>query len=539
MIARKSFLIVISTLILHLVGWVEFIIIVKLWGGFSPGALGIIGFTLSFLAIFNIVANLGFGDAHVKRVSEGKDLGTCIGTFAAIKISLTILMVTIAFITIFIFKNVTHEKFLDSTTEFIIFIFLIRNIISQLTIIPISTFTAKKEIVKRSTPFIVASLITLPFIFLVVTAGVTSANIPPAFVWPNFLQPLQQLIADHAVESLASTYLISTSASFLVAMWFFRKYPLKRPSWTLFKSYFSFALPMMLLPIVSNISGNVDKILIGYFWSPVEVGYYFTMLGVLGIVMVFSTALGVVLFPTISEYRSNKNFNQIKQITRLAERYISMITIPLVIGLIILAKPFISIILTDVFLPAATVFVVLAIYIFLISFNSPYDSLITGMDKPSILAKIGVVTCIISITLNYLFIPKNGLLSTFGINGPTGAAVAVLISAIIGFFLLRIAAKKLTGIKILQSHTPRQIIAGIIMGGVLYLLAFRTSFFQVIQWYHLFLFVGIGTVTYLGLLFVLKEFNKNDFYFFIDLLHPKKMLKYVSSELKEKPKKPD
>ena len=53
------------------------------------------------------------------------------------------------------------------------------------------------------------------------------------------------------------------------------------------------------------------------------------------------------------------------------------------------------------------------------------------------------------------------------------------------------------------------------------------------------MFVGLGLGVYLGILFVLKEFNKKDLNFFLDILHPIKMLKYASSELKEKPKKPN
>jgi O-antigen/teichoic acid export membrane protein len=539
MIARKSFLIIISSLIGQFFNWIEFIIIIKFWGDFAPGALGVIGFTISFLAIFKIIVNLGFVSAHVKRVSEGEDLGTCIGTFAAIKIILTTLMVIIVLIAIFVLKYFTPEKFYDTTTDVIIIILLIRNIISQLYVIPNSTFTSKREIVKQQFPSIIGTLITIPFTILVVSAGISNANISPAFLWPNFLQPLQQFIADHAVESLATTYLISTLVSFLIALWFFRKYPIKRPSWRLFKSYFSFAMPMMIFDIVGKISVNIDKLLIGFFWSTVEVGYYYSMLGVAGIVMIFSRSIGTVLFPTISHHHSNNNYSKIKQLTCLAERYISMITIPLIIGIMVLANPIIRIVLTDSFLPAAPVLFILAIYILLICLDSPYYTLITGMDKPSIVAKIGVFTCVINIVLCYLFIPKNGLLSTFGINGPEGAAVAVTLTLLFEYFLLRIVAKKLTGIKILQSYTIRQIIAGLVMGIILYLLAFHTSFFPIIHWYHLAMFIVLGLLAYFAVLLLLKEFNKNDLYFFLDLLHPKKMLKYISSELKEKPRKPN
>ncbi|MCK5459478.1 MAG: flippase, partial [Thermoplasmatales archaeon] len=86
MIARKSFLIVSSQFFARFLGWIGLFILAKLWGDYAPVALGYIGFAMAFLTLFHLVAKFGFLEAHVKRISEGKDLGTCIGTYAAIKI---------------------------------------------------------------------------------------------------------------------------------------------------------------------------------------------------------------------------------------------------------------------------------------------------------------------------------------------------------------------------------------------------------------------------------------------------------------------
>ena len=89
----------------------------------------------------------------------------------------------------------------------------------------------------------------------------------------------------------------------------------------------------------------------------------------------------------------------------------------------------------------------------------------------------------------------------------------------------------------LQSHTPRHIIAGIVMGLIVYYLAFGTFLIPIIQWYHLLLLTGLSVGIYFGILFVLKEFKKQDLDFFRGILHLKEMLRYVSSEIKDSPKK--
>ncbi len=537
MMARKSVLIVISQFLMQFIGWIGLAVIAKLWGGFAPEVLGVIGFAMSFLAIFNIIADLGFSQAHIKRISEGKDLGTCIGTYIAIKISLLALMVTVVFTSIFIWKTVFQGGFQDATTESTLFVFLLYYIFLNLLSIPINTFTGTREIAKRQIPGIFGRVIKIPLTIIVVLAGVSIVDISPVIDWPQVLQPLQRFIADHAIGSLAMTYVFDMMIVFFVGIWLLRKYPIKKPSWELFKSYFSFALPILLFSVIGVISLNADKIMIGYFWTSVEVGYYFTMQQILEIIIVLYVAVSIVLLPTISQYHSLKNLEKIKITTHLAERYISMIMIPPIVVFIVLVNPVINIMLDSSFLPAASVLITLSIYTFIFSISRPYASLIGGMNRPGISTKIGLLICLINIPLNYLFIPKSGLLSSIGINGPTGAALATVISTLVGFFGLRYAAKKLSGVKLLQTHTPRHIIAGLIMGLFLYYLAFQTLLFPRIHWYHLLMFAGLGLGVYLGILFLLKEFNKQDLHFYLNILHPKEMIKYISSELKNKPKK--
>jgi len=189
--------------------------------------------------------------------------------------------------------------------------------------------------------------------------------------------------------------------------------------------------------------------------------------------------------------------------------------------------------LNSAFLPASSTLIVLTLYALLASLMAPFYSLIIGVNRPGIYAKIGLGISFINIALNILFIPQWGLLSSFGINGPLGAAIAMVLSNAVGFVWIRFSAKKLTGIQLLQTHTPRHIIAGAVMGLLLYLFAFRSAFFYAIHWYHLIFFAGVGLVVYLGILYLLREFTKKDLYFFLDLLHPIEMLRYMKSELKE------
>lgn len=536
MIARKSFLIISTHFFIAFLAWIGVVILAKLWGNFAPSALGVIGFAMSFLSLFQIISDLGFSRAHIKRVSEGKDLGTCIGTYVSIKILLTSVMVLVIFASIYILNNVLHSGFYDATTESVIYVLIFYSIFTSLSKIAITTFTGKREIAKLQTANMFENIVHVPLSILVALSGVNVMGwaISPAVVWPEFLQPIQRFLSDHATGSLAMTYVLGILGTFLVGLWLMRSYPIKKPSRKIAKSYSVFALPIMLSSIITVISTNIDKLTIGFFWTSLEVGYYFTVQRVLAFVTILSTSIATVLFPTISAYHAKKNYKKMIVTTRLAERYISMVMIPPIIFIIVLVVPVIKIMLDEAFVPAASVLSILAIWALIRGMTVPYLNLVSGMDKPGYLAKISVLTCTTNIVLNLLIVPKNGILSSVGINGPTGAAFATVIAFLIPYISYRYISKKLINIPILQSHTIRHIFAGFVMGGMIYLIAYQTPLFPVIRWYILLFFATVGLLIYLAVLFILKEFKKQDMKFFLGILHPQGMFKYIKSELKNK-----
>jgi hypothetical protein len=107
-------------------------------------------------------------------------------------------------------------------------------------------------------------------------------------------------------------------------------------------------------------------------------------------------------------------------------------------------------------------------------------------------------------------------------------------SQLVGFVGLRVAAMRLTGIKLMQTNTPRHIAAGVVIGIVLYYL---NSLVPLVRWYHLIGFALVGVAVYVGVLVIIREFKKRDLKFFLDLARPVELFDYIKSELKEKTKK--
>ena len=121
MIARKSALIITTSILDGVLAYVALFFITKYMG---PLDYGIVGFAMSFVSLFVIFGRMGFEEAHIKKVSEGKDLGTCIGTFLVIKIGLVGLMTLIIAGSILFWKFYMGRGFETSTHELAVYVMI-------------------------------------------------------------------------------------------------------------------------------------------------------------------------------------------------------------------------------------------------------------------------------------------------------------------------------------------------------------------------------------------------------------------------------
>ena len=65
-------------------------------------------------------------------------------------------------------------------------------------------------------------------------------------------------------------------------------------------------------------------------------------------------------------------------------------------------------------------------------------------------------------------------------------------------------------------------------------LFYLNGFITIARWYHLLCFALIGIGVYIIILFLMKEFTKEDAKFFFDILNAKKMFTYIKEEIQNK-----
>jgi len=504
MIARKSALIVVTQLANGLLGFIGLKFISKFM---QPWEYGIVGFAYGFVAIFSIFGNLGFDAAHIKRISEGKDMGNCIATFFVIKMLLAGLMASAVIFSIMAWKYILHRGFESALNEKAIYIMLSFFVLATLSNAFISTFNARKEIAKSRLPYFIYTLVRI-----MATIFVAYYDIGPL--------------------ALAYTYLVGEIFRFSFALLLFRGYPIGKPSFQYFKSYFSFARPMAIANAASIIMTNIDKVFIQLFWSSTQVGEYFATVNLSRFLVVFASAISTLLLPTISEHHSINEMKKIKQLVFQSERYLSMIIFPLIVILIVLAKPIIHMLLSDKYMPALPVLQILPLFLLFDALSRPYQSQLQGMNMPNYTRNMVLIMMIMNVILNFILIPKD--IRSIGIKlfgmGIKGAAISTVISYFVGMMYIRMVSWKETGI-IGIKNTIFHLIAAIVMAFSLHELQ---KFIEIRLWYHLIIVSLIGVGIYLAVLVVVKEFKKEDFEFFMDALDPRKMLGYINEEIRTK-----
>ena len=97
-----------------IIGWIALLFVARKMGA---TALGEFSYALSLVGGFTFLAFLGFNMAHIKRVSEGQDLGKCIGTFITIRLFLLSLMLTVFAFFYWLWHNFLDKQLYDTTPE--------------------------------------------------------------------------------------------------------------------------------------------------------------------------------------------------------------------------------------------------------------------------------------------------------------------------------------------------------------------------------------------------------------------------------------
>jgi O-antigen/teichoic acid export membrane protein len=221
-----------------------------------------------------------------------------------------------------------------------------------------------------------------------------------------------------SVELVFAASLAAVVASFLWTLWRLRALIKRRlsPSLALLKTNLGYGIKLYLAAFFAFLLLRMDLLMIRYLLGATETGYYSIAANMADLIYLLPTAAGSILFPKLSALTDV----QAKwRLARKAALGVGLFVCPLVIVLMLLAKPLMLFMYGAAFLPSVEPFLILSVAMIFYAVNNMFASYLAAIGSPWFSVFIWVIGAIVNLALNFLSIPRWGI---------RGAALSSLIS---------------------------------------------------------------------------------------------------------------
>ncbi|MCX8173231.1 MAG: flippase [Thermoplasmata archaeon] len=504
MLARKTVFVILKEGIAGALGFITLFFVARFMGA-EP--LGVASFALAFVNVFNIIADMGFNAAHVKRVSEKLDLRNCIAVYARIKIVLTLAALGIL-VCFLVLLEILKVNFYDSTYPEVVYMMIGYFMFVQIMSIPKYTYDAKLQIYRSQ---------------LAALAGVIGKDI--LVIGAAVLMTIGPYTVVQKGVALAVGYMLEVLIATVILYGFFiREEKIGTYDRRIARRYLEFAIPFFPVAIFSMLAINADRLTIGYFWDAKEVGVYTAVQAIANMLVVIQSAVTLVLFPAVSSQHKGGNLNEVVRMTKDAMQYILLVLMPVGAAITVFSADIIHVVLSDEFLVAEYCFIFLTWYYILFSVSNTAAVTIGGTDRPKLGARITLVSAISNILLNFAFVPWWGA---------TGAALATLMSGVVYFILAAYFSRKVLSANIFPLRAVKIMAAG----GITVLLFYAMKFTILPPPTEMRIYTLVPTLLgmlgfFLLVLHLAGEFGKKEIEFFKNALHIREMGRGIREEIK-------
>jgi len=256
---------------------------------------------------------------------------------------------------------------------------------------------------------------------------------------------------------------------------------------------------MGLTGITLAFFSSIDTLMLGRFVDAEYLGFY---RAALTLVISISSLLPFsgVLLPIFTQIHGKRLYHGFEK----SLRYFIMLSIPMVVGLMFIAKYAIFYIYGKEYLLATSSLFVLSFLILISPLISLYSTLFQAKEKPKLLVKFVIISLVLNIILNYILIKI--LLTISQEYAVLGAGVAILISNLFLLGILISKTKSQFKIKINKNPILKSILATGIMA--LFLVIFKNLIDISIISGTVMIFLAV--IVYFSFMFLIKGLVKED-----------------------------
>ena len=334
-----------------------------------PSEFGLFGILTIFIGIAEPLVNSGFSSALIQKKDASQTDSTSIFYFN--------LIIGLFFsIVLFISSNFIAEFFNQPILKPITRLLSLTYTIKSLSIVQ---FTILKKELRFKNRFFVSIFGAIVSSLCGIIAAVAGFG-----VWSLVIQNLSQHITEAAL------------------VWVFNKWrPVGKFSINSLKSMFDFGSKILILGVIDSIFANFYQTFIGKVYSPSDVGYYSRANQMQSAAsMATSTALVQVMFPAFSPYQDDKII--LRKMQKVTIKMSMFLVMPMMVGVIIIAKPLILFLLTEKWAASISYFQLLCVIGIFYPINLQSSNLLKITGEMGLILKLDIFKYILTIILIFI-----------------------------------------------------------------------------------------------------------------------------------------
>lgn len=282
-----------------------------------------------------------------------------------------------------------------------------------------------------------------------------------------------------------------------------------------FRKILGFSFPNMLSEIIVRLIMWTDILMIGYFLESKDVGIYSIVSGIVWLGVVFVESFATIFNPIIADLYNRKEFSQLDSLFKTVNKWVFTTSLPFYLLVIFFARELLNI-YGDGFVVGCSSLVVFGFaQIFVSAIALPgYVLIMSGRSWLNM--TFNIVICCINIALNYILIPRYGIV---------GAAFAT------GFSLSSVSFLRMTAVfyhikmQPFNSSYLKPLLAGLISICLIFFISNFNSISN--QYLNMSLCIIIFFLSYILLLFA-QKIDSEDL-FILNLIREKLSYAFVSS----------
>ena len=198
-----------------------------------------------------------------------------------------------------------------------------------------------------------------------------------------------------------------------------------------------FSFPVLLSTVLVATMTNIDVLMLGWLRGRAQVGLYKGAFLLLTPVNMATLLVNPLVVPTVTREYSAGRLEAARECARTAGRWLLLLLVPLVVAISLARKPLGLLLLGPEYSMSLSIVLALAAVKIWTFLNLPARSLLVASGRMQTMPIISAVSLTCNICLNFVLIPRAGVL---------GAAMATAVSVFVQTVLMSLLAAQVAGV---------------------------------------------------------------------------------------------